>query len=75
MRSTILILTPAGGFVRIDCGNLSLIWEDNVTDQVVRQYTKKYLVDEGFFEEASSSLEHLPDLGTAELIEELDRLY
>ena len=38
-----------------------MFWEKEDLDPVLKQYAKKYIMDEGFLEQALGALEPLPD--------------
>ena len=61
MEQYLRVHTPKGGFVRIEIATGNLDWENDDLDPVVRQYAKKYLVIEGFVEQAIGVLDPPPD--------------
>jgi hypothetical protein len=61
MEKYLRVHTSMGGFVRIELATGSLGWERGDLDPVVRQYAKKYLVIEGFVEQAIGALDPAPD--------------
>jgi hypothetical protein len=38
-----------------------MFWEQEDLDPVLKQYAKKYIIDEGFLEQALGALEPLPE--------------
>jgi hypothetical protein len=38
-----------------------MFWEEEDLDPVLKQYAKKYIIDEGFLEQALGALEPLPE--------------
>jgi hypothetical protein len=61
MQKNLSIMTDATGIVHIDRQTGVMNWEQEHLDPVLKQYAKKYLVYEGFLEEALGVLEPLPD--------------
>jgi hypothetical protein len=55
------VLTDAVGVVDIDRRTGVMFWEKEDLDPVLKQYAKKYILDEGFLEQALGTLEPLPD--------------
>jgi hypothetical protein len=55
------VLTGAVGVVHIDRQTGVMFWEKEDLDPVLKQYAKKYIMDEGFLEQALGALEPLPD--------------
>ncbi len=52
MQKHLSVITHAAGIVHINRQNGHLFWEEENLDPVVKQYAKKYLVQEGFVEQA-----------------------
>jgi hypothetical protein len=52
MRKYLSVTTHRAGIVRINCQSGQLFWEEENLDPVVKQYAKKYLVQDGFLEQA-----------------------
>jgi hypothetical protein len=61
MQYYLSVLTDAVGVVHIDCQTGVMFWEQEDLDPVLKQYAKKYIIDEGFLEQALGALEPLPD--------------
>jgi hypothetical protein len=61
MQHYLSVLTDAAGVVYIDRQTGALFWEQEDLNPILKQYAKKYLVDEGFLEQALGTLEPLPD--------------
>ena len=61
MQHHLSVLTDAVGVVHIDCQTGMMFWEQEDLDPVLKQYAKKYIIDEGFLEKALGVLEPLPD--------------
>ncbi len=55
------VLTDAVGVVHIDRQTGVMSWEKEDLDPVLKQYAKKYILDEGFLEQALGALEPRPD--------------
>ena len=55
------VLTDAVGVVDIDRRTGVMFWEKEDLDPVLKQYARKYIMDEGFLEQALGTLEPLPD--------------
>ena len=62
MENYLRIHTSMAGFVRIELGTGKLGWERSDLDPVMRQYAQKYLVFEGFVEQAVGALDPAPDI-------------
>ena len=61
MQHYLSVLTDAVGVVHIDRRTGLLFWEQEDLDPVLKQYAKKYIIDEGFLEAALGVLEPLPE--------------
>jgi hypothetical protein len=61
MQDYLSVLTDAVGVVHIDRQTGVMFWEQEDLDPVIKQYAKKYIVAEGFLEQALGVLEPLPD--------------
>jgi hypothetical protein len=57
MQKHLLVKTQRAGLVHINRQSGRLFWEEENLDPVVQQYAKKYLVQEGFVEQALGALE------------------
>jgi hypothetical protein len=60
MQKYLSVTTNNAGIVHINCETGHLFWEEENLDPVVQQYAKKYLVQEGFFEQALGVLDPAP---------------
>jgi hypothetical protein len=60
MQKHLSVVTHRAGIVHINCQNGQLFWEEENLDPVVKQYAKKYLVQEGFVEQALGVLDPEP---------------
>ena len=61
MQHYLSVLTDAVGVVHIDRQTGVMFWEQEDLDPVLKHYAKKYIIDEGFLEQALGTLEPLPD--------------
>jgi hypothetical protein len=61
MQKHLSVKTQRAGMVHINRQSGRLFWEEENLDPVVQQYAKKYLVQEGFVEQALGALEPQPD--------------
>jgi hypothetical protein len=61
MQKNFSVVTDATGIVHIDRQTGVMLWEQEDLDPVLKQYAKKYLVSEGFLEQALGILDPLPD--------------
>jgi hypothetical protein len=61
MQKHLSVKTQRAGLVHINRQSGRLFWEEENLDPVVQQYAKKYLVQEGFVEQALGALEPQPD--------------
>jgi hypothetical protein len=52
MQKHLSVKTKTAGIVHINCKTGRMFWEQEDLDPVLKQYAKKYLVDEGFLEQA-----------------------
>jgi hypothetical protein len=57
MQKHLSVVTHRAGIVHINCRSGQLFWEEENLDPVVKQYAKKYLVQEGFVEQALGVLD------------------
>jgi hypothetical protein len=57
MQKHLSVKTQRAGIVHINCQSGHMFWEKENLDPVVRQYAKKYLVQEGFLEQAIGALD------------------
>lgn len=66
MQKYLSVVTNKAGIVHIDHQNGHLFWEEENLDPVVKQSAEKYLVQEGFVEQALGVLDpephQVPDL-------------
>jgi hypothetical protein len=60
MRKKLVVMTQAAGIVHINRKTGQILWEQRNLDPVLRQYAKKYLVEEGFIEQALGALDPQP---------------
>ena len=60
MQKHLSVKTHRAGMVHINCQSGHLFWEEENLDPVLRQYAKKYLVQEGFVELALGVLDPEP---------------
>jgi hypothetical protein len=65
MQKSFFVLTSATGIVQIDRQTGLMHWEQEDLDPVLKQYAKRYLVCEGFLEQALGVLEPSLDSETA----------
>jgi hypothetical protein len=61
MQKILSVVTDATGVVHIDRQTGAIHWEQEDLDPVLKQYTRKYLVCEGFLEQALGVLDPSPD--------------
>jgi hypothetical protein len=61
MQKYLWVITPDSGIVYIDCETGTMSWEEEGLDPVLKQYAKKYLVQEGFLEQALGILDPEPN--------------
>ena len=61
MQKNLVVMTQAAGIVRINRRTGRIFWEQKNLDPVLRQYAKKYLVEEGFVEQAIGALDPQPN--------------
>jgi len=57
MQKHLSVITQKAGMVHINCQTGHLFWEEENLDPVLQQYAKKYLVQEGFLEQAIGALD------------------
>ena len=60
MQTHLSVITHKAGIVHINRQSGHLFWEEENLDPVVKQYAKKYLVQEGFLEQALGVLDPAP---------------
>ncbi|HEX6565265.1 MAG TPA: hypothetical protein VF020_13325 [Chthoniobacterales bacterium] len=60
MQKSLVVITQGAGIVRINRKTGQMLWEQKGLDPVLKQYAKKYLVEEGFVEQALGALDPLP---------------
>ena len=60
MQTHLSVITHKAGIVHISRQSGHLFWEEENLDPVVKQYAKKYLVQEGFLEQALGVLDPAP---------------
>jgi hypothetical protein len=60
MQKHLSVITRKVGMVHINCQSGHLFWEEENLDPVLQQYAKKYLVQEGFVEQALGVLDPEP---------------
>jgi hypothetical protein len=60
MQTHLSVITHTAGIVHINRQTGHLFWEEENLDPVVRQYAKKYLLQEGFVEQALGVLDPEP---------------
>jgi hypothetical protein len=61
MQKHLSVKTQRAGMVHINRQSGRLFWEEENLDPVVQQYAKKYLVQEGFVEQALGVLDPMPN--------------
>jgi hypothetical protein len=61
MQHYLSVLTDAVGVVHIHRQTGVMFWEKEDLDPVLKPYAKKYIIVEGFLEQALGALEPLPD--------------
>jgi hypothetical protein len=61
MDKYLRVHTSMSGFVRIEIATGNLDWESENLDPVAMKYAEKYLVIEGFVEQAIGALDPAPD--------------
>ncbi|MFY9984528.1 MAG: hypothetical protein WAK31_07200 [Chthoniobacterales bacterium] len=60
MQKHLSVTTHKAGVVHINRQTGHLFWEEENLDRVLQQYAKKYLVQEGFLEQALGVLDPAP---------------
>jgi hypothetical protein len=63
MQKYLSVTTHRTGTVHINRQNGRIFWEEEDLDPVSKQYAKKYLVQEGFVEQALGVLDPQPQQG------------
>jgi hypothetical protein len=71
MQKHLSVKTQRAGIVHINCRSGHMFWEEENLDPVVRQYAKKYLVQEGFVEQALGVLDPQPNYGADLFLDEI----
>ena len=71
MQKHLSVKTQRAGTVHINCQSGHLFWEEENLDPVVRQYAKKYLVQEGFLEQALGVLNPQPNYDADLFLDEI----
>lgn len=75
MQKHLSVKTQRAGMVHINCQSGHLFWEEENLDPIVTQYAKKYLVQEGFLEQALGVLDpkpnYDPDLFPDEILDQI----
>ena len=71
MQKHLSVNTHTAGMVHINCQTGSLFWEEENLDPVLRQYAEKYLVEEGFLEQAFGILDPQPNYDADPLLDEI----
>jgi hypothetical protein len=71
MQKHLSVKTQSAGVVHINCQTGHLFWEEENLDPVVSQYAKKYLVQEGFVEQALGVLDPQPNYKADPLLDEI----
>lgn len=71
MQKHLSVKTQRAGVVHINCQTGHLFWEEENLDPVVWQYAKKYLVQEGFLEQALGTLDPQPNYDADPLLDEI----
>ena len=71
MQKYLSVQTHSAGIVHINCGTGHLFWEQENLDPVLRQYVKKYLVQEGFVELALGVLNPQPSYDADPFLDEI----
>ena len=71
MQKYLSVKTQAAGIVHINCQTGHLFWEEENLDPISWQYAKKYLVQEGFVEQALGVLNPQPDCEVDPFLDEI----
>ena len=71
MQKHLSVKTHTAGMVHINCRTGHLFWEEEDLDPVVQQYAKKYLVQEGFVEQALGVLDPQPNYDADLFLDEI----
>jgi hypothetical protein len=71
MQKYLSVKIRKAGVVHINCQNGHLFWEEENLDPVLRQYVKKYLVQEGFVELALGVLNPQPSYDADLFLDEI----
>jgi hypothetical protein len=71
MRQNISVTTHLAGIVHIDSATGILTFAEKRLDPVLKQFVKKYLVYEGFIEQAVGALDPVPDQWTSILLDNI----
>jgi hypothetical protein len=73
MQKYLSVKTHAAGMVHINRQTAHMFWEEENLDPVLRQYAKKYLVQEGFVEQALGVLNPEPNYGVDPFLDEMSK--
>jgi hypothetical protein len=71
MQEKFSIANHLAGIVHIDHATGALSWEQKNLDPVIRRYVKRYLLDEGFIEQALGILDPVIDNEITQLLKSL----
>ena len=71
MQEYLSVKTQMAGIVHINRQTGHMFWEEENLDPVIRQYAKKYLVQEGFLEQALGILNPQPSYGANPFLDEI----
>ena len=71
MQKYLSVKTQTAGMVHINRQTGHLFWEEENLDPVSRQYVKKYLVQEGFLEQALGVLNPQPSYETDPFLDQI----
>jgi hypothetical protein len=71
MQKYLSVKTQIAGMAHINRQSGNIFWEEEDLDPVVRQYAKKYLVQEGFLEQALGVLNPQPSYEADPFLDEI----
>ena len=71
MQKYLSVKTQLAGIVHINRQTGHMFWEEENLDPVLRQYAKKYLVQEGFLEQALGVLNPQPSYDADPFLDEI----
>jgi len=71
MQKYLSVKTQLAGIVHINRQTGYMFWEEENLDPVLRQYAKKYLVQEGFLEQALGVLNPQPSYDADPFLDEI----